>query len=127
MRCTCCNSRPVVRPGASGFRSQLCLICFCRRREIWQATSALPGTPQKIEIMRLRWAHLLPLHHPDDWKMNCETTGVRMREEAELLRVSRLAQEADEELELIGCGRDGRQVLRFGPEDVEARLPGERD
>lgn len=43
-----------------------------RGRRLPRPTTALPGTPEKVEVLRLRVKHGELLHHPHDARWNGE-------------------------------------------------------
>lgn len=45
-----------------------------RRRRLPRPTAALPGTPEKVEVLRLRFERSELLHHPHDARWDGEVS-----------------------------------------------------
>lgn len=87
--CRGCGRNPPACPllPSSVLRGRFCGACLSKRHLLWRASNLMPGSRDKVELMRERNAVGLPVHHPDDLKMGSQ----RMDELQRLARMRELA------------------------------------
>ncbi len=98
-RCIVCKKR-----GKARRCGDYCNTCFSRRRQLWQPSRLLPGSPAKVQLMRERDNYCLPIHHPQDFKIGSMNWGG-------LAEHAKLMQEAEAELEAAGCRTRARPLI----------------
>lgn len=116
--CDGCGTEPSTRKRmtADGRFLRCCEKCDWERRRLAGPTDVMPGSEEKILLLRRRCELGLPIHHPGDRKV-----GHRLSNDVLIEKWSNQFIEIEEELMESAPAGGARQFIRLDEEMAEAR------